>query len=318
MSVFDRWQLYPARVGEVVIAQIGLGSLSPNAEKAEIIPAGMLDRAFVGTAFAEPSVRFRTGSFLSLFGGGGKEIKIDVGYAHTTTDPTAYMQVQRRVDGGTLGVITDVEHRQFVSTKGFVCVDSVVAEQDSKTGAIIELLYYALSPDGITNPLSFPAASALNGTPAFDSIHFLGPVWIGDPAGSPNKLKSVQKVEVRPGIKYQVKRDGGEPFAVIGSIVQRMPEIRINLSDPNEIYSRLTPDLFGFNVNTFVNCYFQKGVQGGRRVANATAQHERLYASTAEGQIEGVSAQDQDDGTVDLVIRPMGTMGYAHNVTIPT
>ena len=310
MSDFNRYGIYVARVGDVLLRQLGAADVRPGSQKTEVIPGGAVDRAAVITAYADPMISLQTADFACL-----ATLSLTAGYPATTAasaNAASLVQFQDRADGGLFGSTPYV----LTTAKSFTAVDEIRAEQDSTEGALISLKQYALSLDGIAAPFALSQAS-LTSTPSYGSLMYLGPVWIGDVASTPTQIKGIQSVSIKPGLIYKHKRAEGEPFAQRGSIIARLPEIAIRLDDVGATYTNLL-SLFGKDITASIrlNCYFQAGVHGGTRVAKATTSHYRLTAQTGECSTESISVQKVDDATIELVMRPTTTLSGTAGVAI--
>jgi len=318
MAGFNRFGVYPARFGDIALNQIMGTGVRPASTKTEKIVGGDVDRSAVITAYADPMITCRTCDFDGLFAG-GNVVSITAGYAVDVIGAgtaATLVQHQKRIDGGTFVAAGNAEHYQLGSDKGFLLIDEISAEQDSITGAEVSLQYYALSDDGINEPI-VPGLAALVNAPAFSGQWYLGPVLLGDLSGAPTQLAGVQRISIRPGLQYQHKRADGVPFACIGSIVARKPEIRVTV---NTLDTAAFSTLF-HNATTEANglaghFYFQKGVHGGSRIAKNVANHYRVDAATGDATFESFEVRELDDTTSELIFRPTGTLALAANVVI--
>ncbi|HEY2840542.1 MAG TPA: hypothetical protein VGJ26_15405 [Pirellulales bacterium] len=321
MALWNRYSIFPARVGDLLLRQIGSADLRSATNKSEVTPGGAVDRSAVITAYADPMSTFKTPDFGVMTG--ATFISLLTGYIFDTTAEVAtastLLQLQQRLDGGLFtGAGANI---LLTSQKGFAAVTDISASQDDPAGAAISIDVWHLSTDGLTIPVVATFSQNLTSTPAYNGFWYLGPIFIGDPAGSPFRLRGVQRVTINPGLQYTVKRADGNPFAAIGSIVRRNPEIRVTLSDPQQLYASGIGgmSLFGKAITAGIRiaCYFQAGLHGGQRVDEGTAAHYRFTAQTGDMQVDQVSVQENDDATVDLVVRPTGTLTLAALNIIP-
>lgn len=312
----ERYGIFPARVGDLLLRQIGYASISPGQTKTEKIVGGKLDRDAIITAFADPMIRFRSDDLDTLLAGATK-IDFQVGYRYDTvnapTTTSTMVQYQHRVDGGAFDT-SNIAHYQITSNKGFAYIEEIRAEQDSRDGAIAEIALAALSNDGIAAPLSLAqTSSGLTSTPLYTGMFYLGPIMIGA-IGAGVALEGVTSVRIRPGIEYRVKRSEGSAYARVGSIHTRKPEVAFRLENMNEYYTRLA-SFFGATVPSNTAFYLQKGLPSGVRVGYATTQHIRFVATAGEWSPDQVEVVENDDATVDIVFRPH-TMTAATGVAI--
>lgn len=321
MSNALRFGTYPCRLGDISFLQMDMARIEPNNRKTEYNKGGTVDRDAVVTAFAEPMARIRTPDFAGVLGG-GSVVSPTVGYAWDTAgDPvttSALIQCQRRADGG---IFASTVGTAFVATnqKGFVCIEEISAQQDSQEPARIELMAYLLSADGVAPPFT-SSISSLTGTPTFSGLWYLGPTWIGDPAGTPTWAKGVVGCTVRPGIEYQPGRFEGRAFAQVGSIIRRRPEIRLTFKDFTTYQTHWgATGAFGCEVLAAarINVYFQRGIHGGTRYDFDEEEHVRFTMTTGDLTPEDFSVEGQEDGTVSVTARLTGTIDHAVDTTIP-
>lgn len=313
-----RQSLFPARLGDISLLQLDSVEISTNQTKAIKIPGGSIDPWAIITAYADPVVRLTTNDLDSLLGEQTPKVDLLNGYAVDTAAGTptlsSLFQYQQRSDGGTFDASNN--DIAITSTKGFAYIEEISAMQDDPEGARATVQYAALSPTGQSSPLSIAGAHTLVGTPTFNSAFFLGPVLVGT-VGSGTKIEGITGVTVRPGIDYRVKRSSGAPYATIGSIHERRPEIRLKCADLGAVYTNLA-SFFGQAISgtsTQIACYFQCGQHASTRVAYATTSHIRVLAATGEWSPDSYSVSGSDDVNAEIVIRPT-SMSYARTVAI--
>ena len=316
----ERYSLYPSRFGDLLLRQLAGLEVLPNGTKSEPIPGGALDRGAVVTAFMEPVVRVRTIDFTGIFAG-TPACSITTGYLADTTlgSPTAatLLQYQARNDGGTFksGATDPIN---ISSDKGFLYVEDISAEQDSTDGAMISLLYAAMSINGVNPPLVAAMASGgLTSTPTFNGIWYLGPVLIGT-VGSGTAIDGLRRISIRPGIEFRAKRQDGGPYPVIGSIHSRKPEITFGFENAKQFYTRW-PNIYGnliSGTSTQLAFYLQKGADGGARVAAATTSHIRVLAALGDVSPDDFTVNGEDDAGFSVTMRPTTTLALTTGVAI--
>jgi len=319
MSFFDRHSLYPARFGNIVLKQMfDVGMTTENSKTRKIV-AGRLDPSVVITAFADPMVTIRTNDFDGVFAGGGDVVSIINGYdVNVLGGPqtnSTLIQYQTREDGATFKAAGNPDHIVLTNQKGFLLPRDISAEQDSIEGASIGLDYYALSEDGFVKPL-IESKTTLTSVPTFSGIWYLGPVILG--ASFTDQLLGIQSVRVNPGITYQPKRAEGEPFAEVGSIISREPEIKITTCDIKS-WESLLGELFGLALTSTiqVQVYFQKGIHGGRREDYDQALHYRVTAVTGDITPDEIQVTQLEDSRLEITLRVTEQIALTANTTIP-
>lgn len=318
MSFFDRSSLYPARFGDLLLRQIFDVGMSTENTKTRKIVSGNVDPSTVITAFADPMVSLRTADFDGVFGGIAPNIvSITDGYAVSTAagQATTIIQYQTREDGAVFKAAGLPNHIVLTNQKGFLLPRDIVAEQDSVEGANIGLEYYALSEDGFVKPL-IEALTTLTSTPNFSGIWYLGPVLLGSTFA--DQLLGIQTVRINPGITYQPKRAEGEPFAEVGSIISREPEIKITTCDIVDWNAKLG-ELFGLAMTSSlqVHTFFQKGIHGGRREDYTQPLHYRVSATLGDITPDDIQVQNLEDGRMEITVRAIETISITPNIVIP-
>lgn len=301
----ERYGIFPARFGDLTLRQIHAVEVRTGNSKSEPIPGGAIDRGAVITAFAEPMITLRTTDLGGLFGGTpwlGISSGYRVGVADAyTTNPTI-VQYQRRVDGSTFSQ-TDTEHLLLTSTKGWLGLDELTAEQDSLIGAEASVNYWCLAPDAVTPPLTIARdTGGLTSTPNFGGLWYLGPCYLGT-VGSNNQIYGVKRVTVRPNLEYRPKRSDGGPWATHGAIHSRKSEIVLTIDKASEAYEKFS-GMFGNLVSaSALTCFFQKGSPGGTRIAYNTASHIKVVGSTGDNTVDQFSVTNEDDVSIDVTFR---------------
>jgi hypothetical protein len=296
-GAFDRYSIYPCRIGDIELTQIHDVRISPNSNKSEITPGGGIDRQHIATAHSEPTVKILTSDFETVFA----NVDIGTGYCSNTDSAetaASIFQFQRREDCGTFDGAGNATHQVATGQKGFTACESIHAEQDSLEGAQIDLNHWALSEDGYIEPLEF-SKIALELTTTFVSLYHLGPVYL-----NAVQWLGVQNITVRPGIVYQEKRMSGNPFAQIGSIVARNPEIliRFNDLDTNFTGGNLS-NLFHNANNETLHIYLWHSLHGGSRSPLANNVHVHISANYSEMTPDTVSVARIDDTIMEAKFR---------------
>src|SRR5690606_7906810 len=155
---------------------------------------------------ADPVIRCSTKDLSGVFAG-MPAVSIGEGHAVNTGggSPTAatLLQFQCRSAITTFLPSGTVQHIVGTNQKGFLYVTELSARQDDERGATVSLEYAAHSADGTTAPLAFDDTAALSGSPNFNGIWYMGPVYMGQLGSSLAPLPGVQSVSFRPGVDYR-------------------------------------------------------------------------------------------------------------------
>lgn len=317
MSAFERFGLYAARIGDNVLEQLDSVRLMPNNRKTEITPGGLLTRKAIVNAVTDPEIRTRTRDLVGLFTG-SYAFGISTGYAATTegsANAASIFQGQRRLEGGTYEGTGQSKHFVATVNKSFSFIEELRAEQDSITGAVAEVITYPLSTDGQTAPLTYTAIGTLSLTPDYNSVFYLGPVWI-DVGGTEVLIAGAQSVTLRPGMRVVCKRADGDAYPQKCAIYEQQPELRISTVDLATIYTHMSAGFHGRAFAVGITAYLQKGQHGGVRVAKATEEHIRLDLATSVMDLESIGFEGQEDGSGELVIRGLSAMSLTPDVAI--
>jgi hypothetical protein len=306
----ERYGIYPARFGDLVLRQIHAVEVRTGNSKSEPIPGGALDRGAVITAFAEPMISLRTTDLSGLFGGTpwlGVASGYRVGVADAYTTLGTLIQYQRRVDGSGFSQ-TNTEHLLLTSSKGFLALEELSADQDSLIGAEASVNYWCLSPDPVTPPLVIARDSGgLTSTPNFSGVWYLGPAYLGT-VGSNNQIEGIKRVAIRPNLEYRSKRSDGGPWATHGGIHSRKSEISMTIDKASvayESFSGMFGNLISANALTF---FFQKGAPGGTRVGYSTASHIKVVATTGDATADQFSVTNEDDVSLEVTFRATSSL----------
>lgn len=282
-------------------------SVTPSAgiKEMSIMPGGAVDQAMVAMAFSDATVKMKSRDLASVL----NAVSLVSGKSIGTS---AVIQYQKRLNGGTFtGAGT---HATLTGSLGMLLVEDIGADQDNADGAEVNLVYYPLSTDGLTKPLSENISANLASAPAVNGLYSLGPVNFEGIVGG---LVGVTKVRVKTGIEYKTNRSSGGVFANIGVIVKRAPTIEIeghNLGLLNSV------GFFQSAASAGVTAYFQRVVPGGSRVPYGTASHVAVTMSTGSYVMQEIPVSQRDgDASMRLVCHCTGTLSVntASAIVIP-
>ncbi len=319
---FDRYSIYGANLGGILLRDLFDLSVLSNTKKSIVIPGGDVHPRAIVTCCADPVLRMSTKDLNALFAGNPKiqlvsGHRVHSGGAEGTT--TGLFQFQKRADGGTFEASNTNSHIVMQNSKGFVYLESIAASQDDERGVTATINYAAHSVDGEASPFSVFDPTQLSATvsPLFGSIFYLGPVRIGQVGGSLANLPGVRSWSLRAGIDYRSPRADGKVFAQNGSINAIVPEITIETLDCSAVDAFLTSFFArGFTTGSAFNFFLRKGVHGGLREADASAVHFLIVANTGENQTDEITVQGPEDGMLRLTVRPTGGLVVTHNQAI--
>lgn len=306
----DRYGIYVSRIGDIVFTDLSNYSWRSQTKKSVVIPGGSVHPSFVATCCADPVLVFTTKDLARYLAASGS---IQTGYVVDSAgaEPTAtsLIQFQRRNElGSTFYATGQSAHVVGTSGRGFLHPTEITADQDDENGVQVTFEYLNLAADGMVTPITWSDVATLTGTPAFNSMYYLGPVMIGVHGSSTLEVPGIQSVRIRPGIDFRAPRGDGHVWSVVGSIHAILPEIRITTLSPEGDANILgNPFARAFtSSNQAWNIYFRRGVHGGTRFADNAAQHICVTALTGENTTEEVTVNQLDNARFEIVIRPTG------------
>jgi len=321
MSAFERFSVYPCRFGDILLRDLTSVSFRTASKKSIVIPGGDLSPRAIVNCCSDPVIDLSTKDLDSLFAGGAA-VSMTYGYPVNTFNPPetapTLLQFQRRVDGAAFAAGGANSHVVASGGKGFLYVTEITAQQDDEEGVKVALSYIVMSDDGLNPPFVFSTGSILTSTPNFDGIWYLGPVRIGVIGGSLTTMTGIQSVTIRSGIDFRAPRADGDIYPINGSINAINPEIRITSLDmtANSLLTSPWGKALTVNANLSVNIFFQKGVHGGGRVAQATPVHMLIVANAADQTMDSVTVQKLDDARTEIIIRPIGPLVTSPKIAI--
>lgn len=296
MSVYS---IYPATFGASTINQVGSIRPSPGLQKLMARAGGALTRSLIGTAQADPKIALTTFDLATVLG-------IVSPLTGLAVSAASKLQYQKRADQSTFAGA--LSHIVVNFTKALVVPTTLRAAQDDARPAAMDLEATVLF-DGTNTPLTFSTGQSLTGTPAVNEVYYLGPVFI---EGS--QVTQVQSVEIVPGLTVRSVRGDGIQWPKEASIVAIDQSIRILVKSLEEITAL---GLFGSGHTSGAVCYLRKGVHGGARKSNATAEHISFTTATCFYEIEELPVEQEGDAEARIMITPTGNLSFSTTATIP-
>lgn len=305
MASAERFGIYPASFvhagGTLDLSQIERVEATPNPTIAEVTPGGAVDPAAYLIASGMPECPFATRDLATLLG----TVALTTGLKLTGA---ATLRFQERTDCGTFE--TGLTHETITATGGFINVQSISAEQESPEGAIAQLNLLPLW-DGSTEPLVHNTGVnfATAPSPAFNSRFFLGPCYHNSA-----QLDGVIRASFEPGIAFKRYTADGDPYPKKGAIMRRSPIFRFTMTKLDDVSAL---QVAGRAITNSFAMYFWKATANGTRVAVGTTEHIKISCSAGLWRHDRMSVQGNDDGTVDLIVRPTGTVSLSTASAIP-
>lgn len=307
MASAQRFVLFPCSVVHgaaqtLNFAQIQDFAVNPGGTIDEFYAPGSIDRKANILANATPQITFGTQDLATYFGA----VSPIVGLALTGAG-TFRLQERSNLDGV---FETGSTHETFTVTGGIIVPTRLTASQDDQTGAVLQSMLHVLY-DGTNVPVihntgvDFTAAPA----PAFTSEFFLGPVYHNSV-----EIPGITQVSVDFGIQFVARRTSGQVWATLGAITRRQPTFTFTTLKA-DVTSAI--NIFNRALSGTLAIYLWKGADAGSRVAVATAQHCKISAATGQWNDESIQVTGHDDATVNIIVRPTGTIATAVNSAIP-
>lgn len=291
MSGTGRHSIFPAVLvggSTINVRQLHGQEIMSGVTKDIVIPGGAIDPAAIPALYADPRVRLRSYDLYTLLTG----ISPTAGFTITAA---SRIQWQQRTENGTFE--GSGAHVYYGLTKGCAYLGSLASQQDG--AAELSFIVVPLF-DGTNAILTANTSASLSSTPTFTSKYYHGPAYVN---GSP--LLNVIANSVDFGINYQTNREGGDTVPRTGAIYTRSATMSVTVANAA---IAATSGLFNNSLPGAFAVYFRKGVSGGDRVADATAEHAKVSGSSGVWNTDQMSVQDNGDGTSTVSVQFTGTI----------
>lgn len=298
----ERYTGYPIVVESTTYQHTRQVTASAEIEEALVNASGNLLPLDHFVAFEEPKfdiVSFDLATFLT-----------NVGLAAGLNCPNgAVLQLQKRAAGGDFASGIGANHVTATSTRGFCMIDEISAEQDETDPARITASYMVLS-DGVNAPLVWANTDSLTGVVAVPTLYTLGPLYVNG-----SLVTGLQRTRVTAQNEFEHSRGDGDTIGQSGSNVRREPLVEAELKNTSFLVSH------GLGMSAApgsITQYFRKAVSGGKRVADATAEHIAVTVATSTMLLEQIDAQDQTDASLRLQVKGTGDFSINTASAIPS
>ncbi len=299
----DRYSGFSVVLNGTAYNQIRDVGLPSGNTLAEFRPQGKASRGAVMTSFAEPVAAISTeavATFLALN---------SAAFANKGLDCTsgAVLQYQKRQ---AQGLYAGSGHKLWTSGAGFLYPTRLAADQDSTSGAVLDMMYCALSvedtlPAGEEPPWT-PSTGSLTGTPAFVAAYFLACSYVGG-----TEVSNLVGMSIDFGLSVQHKRWCGKPFATECFVIAQGPTLNLR-------FEALPTALHGAALSgAGIEVYLQKGLASNTRTDPATSAHIKISCATGAQHTDEVSVRGNGDGTTTLSIRPTDQLTVSTATALP-
>lgn len=306
----QRYTLYPASFngGALTLAQVASQSVQSGKSIMVVRPGGSLDGAANVLSAARPVAQLMSKDLSTILA----TVSLTAGYYCSSA---SQLNFQQRTAGGSFTAAASAAHVTQSIAGGFLSIAEISADSESDIGAQCNLEFVALSSDG-TNPITDAAGAAINGmpTPAFSSVYFHGPAYLGS-----TKLEGCVRTRVRPGIAYNARMPDGVvfPMASASSIVARNPVFEFDFLKLDIVASNIG-NMIQNVLGSAVHAYFRKGTTAaGGRIADASGAHIKISAAAGSWGADSIQVNESDDAVVTVSVMPTGTISLSTTSTIP-
>ncbi len=287
-----------------IFTQINSFDIIPGASRSRIHVGGSVDPKAHIEAFSDPRIRFGTRDQTTYWG----VVSPTTGLPLTGAGAT--FRLQERETQSTFGAAATAGDT-FTVAQGIVIPQSISASQDDTEGAIIESELVCEHNGSVLPIVKNTAVDISSGTltPAFNSMFFMGPVYINSA-----EIPGIVSTRVDFGIEYSSKRTSGQVYATLGAITRRAPTISITTlkADATTALAMFLRALAGT-----VAIYFWKGADAGNRVAVATGAHLKISAAAGSWGEDSISVNNLDDAMTTISIMPTGSLATSITSAIP-
>lgn len=271
------------------LAQIVEDDFAPGLIEAVETNSGSVDPSFAAIMEGKPAFSFTTTALASA-----------LTYAGLTPLAIAAetdLYFARLASGGTID--SGTTHIKLSLSAG-ILVPKMIEASQGREPAHISYDLYALSSDGLTNPITLTTGQALPSQGNVAELFTLGPCEFNT-----TPLTAGQSLRWDFGMNCQVVGSDGEPWPTYAAVDARRPGATLRGLDASALNVSGTA---GLALTSFAT-YFRKVAKGGTRVPNATASHIKLSGTTGMLVPTGIrgSAQRPLDAEFQLIPTYDGT-----------
>lgn len=295
LTAIERFSTFPAIFDAVTLTDVV--NVTPSAEIKKIVatPGGSLDPGKIAGIARDPVVALSCLNLAQL-----ANISPILGLACSSS---VKIQFQQRADGGAFQ--SGSNHVTMTSAKGMLLPESIQAQQDDQSPALLQLKYYGLK-SGSTPAMAINLSQALTGTPAVAKIFKLGPVVIDGVI-----LGGVQRSQVNFGLQYTTKRANGDTDPSVGSIVKRSATAEISAAN---ISLANAADFDLIACATSIVVYFLDA----NELPASNAHIAITFPAGSTYELADVPAQGEQDAETRLMITAKGSVSVSTTAPYPT
>jgi len=282
----EYYTLYMVDADDVNIDQIVDFRIASHVNRLQLSGDGAIDALFNAVMTGQPMMEFSSTAIKTILDGcalSGKSISGE-------GTLTAFFQKLAAASRGAAS-----SNVKLTSGQGFLVPLRLSASLGAP--ANINLRYYALSSDGVTDPVTYAASQTLAGTPDTDEAYTLGPAKINNTA-----IDCVTSLDIDFGLMVVLAPIGnGEVYPKFAYIQSRRPSITLGIADAS-LLSTLTTD--GAKIASSTLCYLRKLDEGSTRVANETETHISFTVSQGNVYYENYGGAHDGYSAGSIIIEP--------------
>lgn len=295
LTTIERFSTFPAVFDAVTLADVV--NVTPSAEIKKIVatPGGSLDPGKIALVGRDPTVSLSCINLAKL-----ADVSAILGLACSSS---VKIQYQAREDGGAFQ--SGSNHVTLTSIKGMLLPESIQAQQDDQSPAMLQLKYYGLK-SGSTPAMAVNMSQALTGTPSVAKIFKLGPVVIDGTI-----LGGVQRSQVNFGLQYTTKKANGDTDPSVGSIVKRGATAEISAAN---ISLANAADFELMTCGTSIVIYFLDA----NELPASSAHISITFPAGSTYELADVPAQGEQDAETRLMITAKGSITVSTTAVYPT
>ena len=306
-------QIHYENAGEQImdLSQMGSVSFKTGTSKYDVIPAGQVDIEQVMMSHADPMVEIGTPDIYTVL----FHLPASLNGRELYTGELSHIEFAERDNAGTF-LSTGTNYLDMIISNGVFFLDSISVQQDDPKGAQATMQLHLLAPDalGLTRPVSINKLAVQTADPAFNTCYYLAPTYF-----DAVRQDGVLGWTYNTNINFTKDRFDGEVYPLKGAISTRGATLSVRFANFEHLITG------GFLANLDQGCILSPGIelylrqadQCGTRVADNVSNHIYIQLPEAVYDINDLSATDNEDGTVTVDFRILGTPIVSVAQTIP-
>ena len=247
----------------------------------EVIAAGQVSPSYDACLTNEPMITCSCSSVGALVSAGltlSTPLYVATSQTYTSIDVYATAVQQGGVNAGSSS------HFKISMTECMIVMKSISATSDKAAEAKLE--FHALY-DGTNAPFTYTTGVSLPAVPVITELFTQGPANING-----SSITGITGIEADAGVSVTKVIADGDQYPSLAYIDTIKPKVTLTCKDASQL------NTFALNGTaqgaTASNCYLEKMVKGGTRVAAGTTGHVKIATNASDGMIYVESASLQD------------------------